>query len=337
MKEKKLKPKILTPTESLTIHYPQAHTFQDLQQKAFWTVNEVNLEKDVHPLRTETTEAELHGILTVLKLFTLYERRADEFWSDVIKNMFPRPEIQEMAALFGAVELSVHRRVYDKLNKLLFVSNDDFYSSYEENAAMKQRIEFMDDKLKNGSDLVRIAAFSFAEGVVLFSSFAFLMSFRANGKNVLPNIGLAIKMSQRDESTHCQASCWLFRTLEQELKELGQDTEHYYDEIYQVAEAVREHEHLIIDEIFSKGPISGITATQMKNFVDSRVDYVLKQLGLKSVYKVKYNPIADWFDKVNEGYQYNDFFAGAGSSYSRGWNEKGFVWNNNKQEEIMSA
>lgn len=322
-----VKPKITTPTASLAIHYPQAHEFQDRQQTAFWTANEVDLEKDVQALRTELTEAEKHGILTVLKLFTLYERRADEFWSEVIKGMFPRPEIQEMAALFGAVELSVHRRVYDKLNKLLFVSNDDFYSSYTENEAMKKRMDFMDRHLHMGTNLTRVAAFSFAEGVVLFSNFAFLMSFRANGKNVLPNIGLAIKFSARDEALHAQASCWLFKTLRKELEDLGEDTSHVDDVIYSIAEAVREHEHLIVDEVFSKGNIPGITAVQMKHFVDSRVDYILQQLGLKKVHNVKYNPIAEWFDKVVESYQYVDFFAGAGSSYSRGWNQQGFTWN----------
>lgn len=319
-------PKILTPTDSLVEHYPQARAYQDMQQRVFWTANEVALEKDIQYLRAELTDAEKHGILTVLKLFTLYELRADEFWGTVIRDIFPRPEIQEMAALFSAIELSVHRRVYDKLNQLLFVSNDDFYSSYEAKPELKARMEFLDKHLNEGHPLVKVAAFSFAEGVVLFSSFAFLMSFRANGKNKLPNIGLAVKFSARDEDTHCQASSWLFRTLESEMKALGEDTEQYHEIIYELAEVVREHEHAIIDEIFSAGNIPGITAVQMKHFVDSRVDVVLSRLGLEKVHRVKYNPVAEWFDKVIESYQYVDFFAGQGASYSRGWNKEGFKW-----------
>jgi len=320
-------PKIMTPTESLAVHYPQAHIFQDAQQSVFWTANEVDLEKDIQPLRTELTESEKHGILTVLKLFTLYERRADEFWTDVVKNLFPRPEIQEMAQLFGAIELSVHRRVYDKLNQLLFVSNDDFYSSYKANDAMRARMEHMDAHLSDKHHpLVRIAAFSFAEGVVLFSNFAFLMSFRANGNNVLPNIGLAVKFSARDEDTHCQASTWLYKTARQEMEEMGQNCEQYDEVIYNLAAQVREHEFEIIKEIFSKGPIKGITEIQMQHFIDSRINLVLNRLGLKKLYEVKYNPVAKWFDKIVESYQYTDFFAGQGSSYSRGWNQKGFVW-----------
>lgn len=321
-----MRTRIQTPTESLEVCYPQAHKFQDDQQASFWTANEVSLEKDISPLRTGLSESELHGVLTTLKLFTLYETRADEFWGNVVKNMFPRPEIQEMAALFSAIELSVHRRVYDKINKLLFLSNDEFYASYKQNDSMRERMEFLDDKIANGHDLERIAGFSFAEGVVLFSNFAFLMSFRANGRNVLPNIGLALKFSAADESLHASASAWLYKTLRKELEEQGYDASQHDAAIYEMANVVREHEHLIIDEVFSKGPIPGITAVQMKHFVDSRIDYMLKQLGLKAVHHVKYNPIAEWFDKIVEAYQYNDFFAGAGSAYSRGWDQQGFVW-----------
>lgn len=321
-----MKPRIMTKTDSLVVCYPQAHHYQDLQQAGFWTANEVNLEKDIQPLLTELSEAEKHGILTVLKLFTSYETRADEFWSDVIKTMFPRPEIMELAALNSAVELSVHRRVYDKLNKLLNVSSDEFYESYKQTSSMKERMDFLDKYLTEGADLEKIAAFCFAEGAVLFSSFAFLMSFRANGNNKLPNIGLAIKFSARDEDIHNQAASWLFQTLKFELEDLGENFDDLEGIVIEMAEQVREHEYEIMSEVFTKGRIEGITEIQMQHFIDSRLNVVMKRMGFTPLYGVKYNPIADWFDKIVESYQYVDFFAGQGSSYSRGWDTQGFEW-----------
>lgn len=318
---------IETPTDSLKVCYPDAHKFQDLQQSGFWTANEVALEKDIQPLMTELTEAEKHGVLEVLKLFTLYELRADEFWSEQVKTMFPRPEIIELAQLFGAVELSVHRRVYDKLNQLLFLSNDEFYNSYKESEVLKDRISFLDRSLESKDKLIKLATFSFMEGVILFSNFSYLMHFRANGKNKLPNIGLAIRFSARDEDTHAQASSWLFRTLRDEMKLEGiQEDPELEKKIFEIAEYVRQHEFEIISRIFSKGKIDGITETQMQHFVESRIDVQLQRMGLAKQYNVKYNPIADWFDKIVDSYQYVDFFAGQGSSYSRGWNSQGFVW-----------
>jgi ribonucleoside-diphosphate reductase beta chain len=322
----KVLPRIMQKTESLVVCYPEAHRYQDLQQAGFWTANEVKLEKDIQPLLTELSEADKHGILTVLKLFTLYETRAEEFWGDVIKEMFPRPEIQELAALNAAVELSVHRRVYDKLNQLLNVSSDEYYESYTQSKVMKDRMDFLDGYLKDGTPLEKIGAFAFAEGAVLFSSFAFLMSFRANGNNKLPNIPLAIKFSARDEDVHNQAASWLFQTLKYELEELSEDTSYIEEELRKMGQVVREHEYAIMADVFSKGKIDGITEIQMQHYIDSRINLVLKRLGFKKLYEVKYNPIEEWFDKIIGAYQYVDFFAGQGSSYSRGWDSKSFVW-----------
>ena len=74
------------------------------------------------------------------------------------------------------------------------------------------------------------------------------------------------------------------------------------------------------------GEISGITATQMKHFVEHRIDLCLKNLGMKPLYKPKYNPIAEWFYKDITGFSFNDFFAGIGKEYRRDWDEKSFSW-----------
>ena len=68
------KPQLLTPKTTYTIDYPQAIEFATQQTDIFWTPTEIELEKDLHELRTGLTEAELHGVVTTLKLFM--KRRA---------------------------------------------------------------------------------------------------------------------------------------------------------------------------------------------------------------------------------------------------------------------
>lgn len=78
--------------------------------------------------------------------------------------------------------------------------------------------------------------------------------------------------------------------------------------------------------IFEKGKIDGITDTQLKHFVDSRINHCLKQLGLKNMFEVSYNPIADYFyDSINS-FSSNDFFSGVGNQYSRNWDSSSFLW-----------
>ena len=69
---------IQTPTKSYLTLYKEPIEFRDTQLKVFWTADEINLEKDVHDILTNCTEAEKHGIFTTLKLFTHYEMSAGE-------------------------------------------------------------------------------------------------------------------------------------------------------------------------------------------------------------------------------------------------------------------
>lgn len=100
---------ILKPKEEYIIEYPQALEFSKRQASIFWIPEEIDVAKDLHDLKTNFTESELHGIIYVLKLFTLYERHVGNcYWRDYIANIIKRPEIENMASLFSAMENSVH-------------------------------------------------------------------------------------------------------------------------------------------------------------------------------------------------------------------------------------
>lgn len=122
----------------------------------------------------------------------------------------------------------------------------------------------------------------------------------------------------------------MFRTLKQELKDVGdfteQDEEALQQKIYEAAETIYQHECVIIRKMFEKGKIEGITETQLEHFVQSRINLCLRELGYKNLFKVDYNPISEWFYKGVNGYQAQDFFNSQGNQYQRSWDSNGFVW-----------
>jgi ribonucleotide reductase beta subunit family protein with ferritin-like domain len=69
------------------------------------------------------------------------------------------------------------------------------------------------------NDAVAIAAFSLIEGVILYSSFAFLKHYQSQGKNKLANVVRGINFSVRDENLHSLAGAWAFKLKVQELNE----------------------------------------------------------------------------------------------------------------------
>lgn len=303
------------------MHYPEAVEFANKQLGIFWLPDEIKVEKDVQDFLVNLTDAERHGVVTVLKLFSLYEFVVGkEYWGGVVMDLFPRPEIARMASVFSMMELAVHQPFYAKLNEALGLATDDFYTGYVNDEVLKARMQHLQE-LQSVHPLVSLALFSMVEGVVLYSSFAFLKHFQSQGKNKLVNVVRGINFSVRDENLHSLGGAWLAK---QWSKELGTALPEL--PIYEGAEALRNHEYAIIDKLFEKGPITGITATQLRHFVDSRVNACLKELGLKSLYKVEYNPIADYFYKGINNYAFNDFFSGVGNQYNRNWEESGFVW-----------
>lgn len=317
---------IQTPKYSYTMNYPEAIAASDTQMSIFWTADEINVEKDIQDIRVNMTEGEAHGVITTLKLFTLYELSAGrDYWLNRVMKKFPRPDIQRAASTFGFFELNVHAPFYNKINEALMLDTDEFYTSYVKDPVLKDRMDFIESIVSDKDDLYSLAAFSFVEGAVLYSNFAYLKHFQAKGKNKLMNVVRGINFSVRDENLHAEFGAWLFKKLLQESgKDLGDFT--LSQRIYNVADQVYQHESRIIDMIFEKGEVEGITAEQMKSFVKSRVNLCLENLGLQPIFEVHNNVIADWFyDNINS-VQFGDFFTGTLSSYNRDWDESRFTW-----------
>lgn len=298
------------------------------QLSIFWLPDEPKVEKDIQDIKVNMTPSETHGVLTILKLFSLYELKAgEEYWGERFNKMFPdRLEYLKMANAFSFFETNIHLPFYNRINELLNINTDEYYQSYVKDPILKSRIEFIDQVIKSKNDLYSLAVFSMVEGVILYSSFAFLKHFQSKGKNKLLNIVRGINFSVRDENLHSMGGAYAFKDKLEAAKLSTEDKQALVDVIYKAAEHLKEHEFRISEMIFEKGQIEGITETQLKHFVESRVNLVLQQLGLKHLYTVEYNPIADWFYDGINGYQYNDFFSGIGSAYSREWSEGEFSW-----------
>jgi len=327
MTDKKL-PRIKTHTESYVVHYPQFIEFADTQlEKCFWTSNEIAMEKDKQDLLVNMTEAEKHAVTTALKLFVKYELFVGtEYWLTRVMNNYPRPEIQRMASVFGMVELAVHAPFYNKLNEVLGLNTEEFYTDYVNDPVLKDRVDFLDNLVNSDNELLSLAVFSLMEGAILFSSFALFKSFQSNGNNLLSNTVRGISQSLIDEGLHQQAGAALYKQVVKESKVKKESLDNLHSLVSEAGNKLFEHECKIIDMFFEKGDLRGVTAVGMKTFVASRINLCLQDLGVKPLFEIKDNVVADWFYASAQSYQFNDIFSGIGREYSRGWDEKSFSW-----------
>ena len=317
--------------EGWIVEYPQFADLADEQMHTFWPWDEPEVENDIQDLRVSATEAEKKSIVDVLRLFTHYELFAgDDYWAGRIMKTFKRPEIQRMASMFSAVEFNSHAPFYNKINELLYLDNEEFYSSWKESPALSNRMSFIGKAVGSKDDLISIGAFSFIEGAVLYSSFAFLKHFQSEkcGKDLMKNICRGVNLSVADENAHAVGGALLYREI---LKERTSDEIAASMKLMQeIGREVYDHECDIIDIIFSHGDIKGITKQNLKDFVAHRVNLCLSNLDAEKIFdESKLDGfIESWFYENISSVQFHDFFTGNGSEYNINWKENRFgdVW-----------
>ncbi len=309
---------IYTPTLA------QALEFEAQQIKFHWLASEMLVEQDKQTLLTGTTVAEKHAVLTVLKTFTHYEVRAgNSYWLGRILNTFAPIEIKRMATVFGYIENCVHAPFYDMINKALFVNDADFYNDYLKDPVLAEHMGYVDEAANADDLLLALATFSLIEGAVLYSAFAVLKSFRANGHNKMSAITNGVNFSERDEALHSAAGAWLYHVVRQYGKTGHRAANHPHHMFEHIVTKLVAHEDHIIDMIFEQGEFCSLTKADTQAWVRERVNHCLKQLQLEPMYTVNKSSISGWFGRESVGLTRTDFFDGI-PKYKKGFPLEGF-------------
>lgn len=318
--------------EAYIFEYPEMLKHEKLQMESFWLPSEPKIENEVHEILTGLEPSEYHGVITVLKLFTEYERRVGgDYWSGRFKRMFPRPEFERVAIVNAMTEINIHAPFYNQINELLRLDTIEFYNSYKSVKSMADRMDFIGSLITSKNDMLSLAAFTMVEGAVLYSNFAFLKHFQANGKNKIKRIVSGIDFSTKDEALHSLAGAHAFRIAMTEIQQdklaTQEEVVSLINSIYDAAHAIAKHEDCLIDEIKSKGEHSGCSSKDMKAFIRSRLNLCLENLGLAKLFSDDEceSSINAWFYSGITMPTIHDFFAAVGSQYHRNWSESGFV------------
>jgi len=327
-----MKAQIRTPKSTYTVDYPQAIKAAREQFKTLWSAEELGVEKDEGDVRTKLTPGERHGLITVLKLFTQYELEiGQEFWSGKYSRLFPRPDLRRAANAFAFTELNSHAPFYDLINKTLNLATDEFYDSWKDDPILVDRIEFVEGYLETDDPYECLAAFSFMEGVVLYSSFAFLKSFNMGGFNMIPHITSGVDVSCKEEHSHFQFSAWTYRQLMLEETDLGPIDEAGKQRLQalctNLARVVYQHEERIVQKIFEQGGIRTVTAEEILHFIRDRINVVLKGLQCPPLFSDEPGLISEWFYDTLSSYKYADFFSNSQIQYVRNWNRNALKFN----------
>lgn len=316
-------PLITQDTGGYETRYP---LLLELSKKQFevqmWHADKVKVELDRHDLLYNTTERQREVITRILPTFRKYEDDIARFWTDVYAKFFQAPECLEGSAVINVVERAVHERFYDKVNQVFGLNDDAFYLSYLDDPIFKDRVKWLGETLRGEDKKLTCLVYGLVEGVSLFSMFALLRSFQANGVNLIKATVSGTKQSANDELLHSEYLAVSFRYYYAELGiTIAEDTK-YLDALLRMTVNMVDMEMFIIDKLLGKEDFNGVSIAEYKKFVKKLANNYLIKLGVPQEqlpYDVTYSKLEEWFDIQTRAYAEPDFFSkGENKEYEDG-------------------
>ena len=284
--------------------YPWAVTYATEHERIHWIEDELDLQTDVNHWKSgKLSEQEKHHITQILRLFTQTDVAVGTNYLEYYIPKFKNNEIRAMLTAFASREF-IHQRAYALLNDTLGLPEEEF-TAFLEYQQMADKVEFMGDidvHSLSGTGLA-IARSVLNEGMSLFSAFAMLLNYQRFGK--MTGMCTVVEWSVRDESQHAEGMAKLFREFCEEHPRIVNDD--FKKEIYEMFRQAVKLEDKVIDLAYEMGALEGLSAGEVKQYIRYLADRRLIQLGLKSNWKVKDNPLP-WMEELIGGSSISNFF-----------------------------
>jgi len=228
-------------------------------------------------------------------------------------QVFQPTEVQMMLAAFSNIE-TIHIAAYSHLLDTIGMPETE-YSAFLQYKEMKDKYDYMQEFSMDSLDNIAktLAVFgAFTEGLQLFASFAILLNFPRLNK--MKGMGQIVTWSVRDESLHCASAIKLFRTFLNENPEVW--TQEFQIELYKACETIVTHEDAFIELAFELGPIEGLAADEIKDYIRFTANRRLSQLGLQPIYQIDQHPLP-WLDTMLNAVEHTNFFENRATEYSK--------------------
>ena len=293
--------------------YPWCYDAWLTQQRLHWLPEEVPLADDVKDWHNKLTPSEQHLMTQIFRFFTQSDIEVNNCYMKHYAQVFQPTEVQMMLAAFSNIE-TIHIAAYSHLLDTIGMPETE-YSAFLQYKEMKDKYdcmqEFSMDSLDNIAKTLAVFG-AFTEGLQLFASFAILLNFPRLNK--MKGMGQIVTWSVRDESLHCASAIKLFRTFLNENPEVW--TQEFQRELYKACETIVTHEDAFIELAFELGPIEGLAADEIKDYIRFTANRRLSQLGLQPIYQIDQHPLP-WLDTMLNAVEHTNFFENRATEYSK--------------------
>jgi ribonucleoside-diphosphate reductase beta chain len=301
------------------VKYPKITKFEELARGFFWVPEEISLTKDKMDHK-ESSDAVKHiftsNLLRQTALDSIQGRAPNQVFSPVISI----PELEALVSNWSFFETNIHSKSYSHIIRNVYgVPKDEFNKIHDtaEIVGMAANIGRYYEDLhilncrKELEESVDVHVHKRAIWLALHASYAlealrFMVSFATSLAMVENKIyignGNIISLILQDELLHTEWTAWLINNVIKDDPEFVQISEECKEEVYQLYIDVIREEKEWAEYLFKLGPVIGLNATILKDFVDYTAFNKLKDIGIKYLADHPRQSPIPWFNKhVNIG------------------------------------
>ena len=294
--------------------YPKVAKFEEMQRGFFWVPEEVSLTKDKMDHK-DASDAVKHiftsNLLRQTALDSIQGRAPNQIFSPVVSV----PEMEALVGIWSFFETNIHSKSYSHIIRNVYgVPKEEFNKIHdtEEIVSMAANVGRYYENLhqlncrKELGEEIAIRDHKRAIWMALHASYAlealrFMVSFATSLAMVENKIyignGNIISLILQDELLHAEWTGWIINQCAKDDADFAELEKECAAEVYAMYLDVIREEKAWAEYLFKKGPVIGLNATILKDFVDYTAFTRLKDIGIKYLEEhPKTSPIP-WFNK----------------------------------------
>ena len=280
------------------IKYQKLGKFEQEQRGFFWVPEEISLTKDANDFK-EATDTVRHIFTSNLLRQTALDSLQGRGPVQVFSPVCSLPELEALVMAWSFMETNIHSRSYSHIIRNIYNVPKDVFNTIhdtEEIVGMASSIGRYYDQLhmincrreleEKFDEYEHIKAIWLALNASYgLEAFRFMVSFATSLAMVENRIfignGNIISLILQDEILHKDWTAWIINQVVKEDPRFAQARIDCEEEVYEMyADVIREEKEWA-SYLFKKGPVIGLNANILNDFVDFTAVAALKEIGIK--------------------------------------------------------
>ena len=296
------------------VKYPKIAKFEQEARGFFWVPEEISLTKDASDFK-EASDTVRHIFTSNLLRQTALDSLQGRGPAQVFTPCISIPEVEALMYNWSFFETNIHSRSYSHIIRNIYnVPKEEFNKIHDtaEIVEMASTIGLYYDRLhmincrkelmEEFDEQEHIKAIWLALNASYgLEAFRFMVSFATSLAMVENKIfignGNIIQLILQDEILHKDWTAWIINQVVKEDPRFARAKVECEAEVYAMYQDVIREEKAWADYLFKKGPVIGLNANILRDFVDYTAVNALKEIGVKYQAPAPKTTPIPWFNK----------------------------------------